>query len=93
MLRQPVATGRLTQPAEYFITIYSYQHICIFGDTVEDTPTLSRLGIIVNDCRAAIPRHFSIVDVHVSVIIPYHFHGILKISDDVGRGTTMSCPC
>ena len=71
-----------SQPGEYFITLCTYKHQYIFGEIIDDETILSPLGIIVQDCWAAIPDHFPVVELGVSVIIPNHVHGIIIISDD-----------
>jgi putative transposase len=63
----------------YFITICAHERRLLFGEIFGDVLVPSKIGSIVNDCWAAIPRHFPDVDLDTFVLMPNHLHGILVI--------------
>lgn len=80
-------------PGSYFVTICTYQRLCLFGDVVNGKMRLNAFGEAVNDCWQAIPQHFSQVSGDAFVVMPNHVHGIVVISGGmVGEGRAMPCP-
>jgi len=72
-----------TQPGAYFVTICTYQRVCLF-----DEP---RLRAIAERCWRALARHRSRVILDAWVVMPDHVHGIMVIPaagvDDAATGT------
>jgi len=80
-----------SQPGEYFITICTYKHKCIFGDIINEEMMLSEHGLIARKCWDDIPKHFPFVTLDVFVIMTNHIHGIIIINHH-GRDVQLNVP-
>lgn len=69
-----------TQAGLYFLTICSHRNHCIFGTVQAGKMRLNTLGNRASDCWQQIPTHFPHVQLHESVVMPNHIHGILEIT-------------
>lgn len=78
-------------PGAYFVTIVTHGRECVFGDVVSGAMRLNDLGRIANDCWAALPIHFPMVELDQFVIMPNHVHGIVGIRP-IGRGVACYAP-
>ncbi|MCK4835668.1 MAG: transposase [Candidatus Aminicenantes bacterium] len=63
----------------YFITICTKDRNPSFGRIIDDKMKLSKIGEITEKCWLEIPDHFPDIELMDFVIMPDHFHGILKI--------------
>jgi putative transposase len=70
-----------SQPGEYFVTICTKNHECIFGSIVDGKMDMNKRGRIVDEYWKGIPEHFPYVDLDECIIMPNHFHGIIIIND------------
>lgn len=70
-----------SQPCEYFITICTFNKICIFGEVIEEKIILSSIGEIAKKCWEEIPERFPTVRLDEHVIMPNHVHGIIIITE------------
>jgi len=68
-----------SQAGLYFITICCQGRICLFGDVVKGEIVLNEAGKMVETEWLNLPARFKNIELHESVIMPNHFHGILKI--------------
>jgi REP element-mobilizing transposase RayT len=68
-----------SQAGLYFITICCQDRICLFGDVVKGEIVLNEAGKMVETEWLNLPDRFKNIELHESVIMPNHFHGILKI--------------
>ena len=66
-----------TSPGAYFVTICTHQRRCLFGDIVDGTMKLSRIGLFVQACWQRLPHHCSNVSLDEFIVMPNHIHGIL----------------
>jgi REP element-mobilizing transposase RayT len=69
----------------YFITICTYNKAKIFGDIVKGEMIINKIGLIAQNCWAAIPNHFPNADLYDYIVMPDHVHGIIvldKIDDN-----------
>ena len=76
-----------TSAGAYFITICTHGRDCLFGRVVDGEMQLNALGELV---RAEWEKSGTIraeIELGPYVIMPNHFHGIIWIIDDRGRGT------
>ena len=73
----------------YFVTILAGDRENLFGDVVDGTVRLSKIGEIVDECWIEIPRHFPDVELDTYVIMPNHIHGALVVG---GVGATHASP-
>jgi putative transposase len=70
-----------SQPGEYFITICTNNHECIFGNIIHEEMKLSTEGTIAQRCWEEIPKHFSNVQLDEYIIMPNHIHGIIILTE------------
>jgi putative transposase len=68
-----------TQAGEYFITICSFDRSPIFGEIREQRLELNVFGDIVAQVWSGLPRLFSGLELDEFVVMPNHFHGILRL--------------
>jgi REP element-mobilizing transposase RayT len=68
-------------PGDYFITIYTFDHVCAFSEIVDNEMRLSQTGTIVKQYWEEISLHFSNVELDEYVIMPNHIHGILMLRE------------
>lgn len=81
-----------SQPGEYFVTICTKNHECIFGSIVNGKMDLNEMGRVVDKCWKEISEHFPNVELDEYVIMPNHIHGILMLNDSVGTRHAVSLP-
>lgn len=75
-----------SQPGEYFVTICTKNHECMFGSIENGKMDLNERGRIVDGCWKGIPEHFSHVGLDEYIIMPNHVHGIIIINEiDMNR--------
>ncbi len=63
----------------YYITINTMHYIDFFGHIQKDNMELSEIGRIAHKCWIALPDHFNYISLDEFIIMPNHFHGIIKI--------------
>jgi putative transposase len=83
-----------SQPGEYFVTINTKNHECLFGAVIEEGMRLSPVGKIAKNCWEEIPKHFHNVELDEFVIMPNHVHGIIIINGqcrDVASRRDVAC--
>jgi putative transposase len=61
----------------YFITICCYQKQCLFGEVVDGTMWLNKLGQIVAEEWLKSPQLRQEIELDEWVVMPNHFHGIV----------------
>jgi len=66
----------------YFITICVKNCVNPFGVINQGKMIMNDTGLIVDDKWKQIPDHFENIEIDTHVIMPNHFHGIIKIIDD-----------
>ena len=82
-----------TNPGGYFVTVCVQDRECLLGDVKGEKVELSETGNIVAESWLSIPGHFASISIDISVIMPNHIHGIIKIEDTRldGRGEVPVC--
>jgi REP element-mobilizing transposase RayT len=75
-----------SQPDAYFITICTFQKICLFGDIVAGEVHLNPFGIIASWELARLPQRFPYMIIDEAIIITNHIHAIWIIREE--RDTT-----
>jgi putative transposase len=73
-----------SSPGEYFVTICTHNHNCIFGEIINEEMQFNKIGKIVAGCWKEIPEHFSNVELDEYVVMPNHVHGIIILNETVG---------
>ncbi|MGD1046402.1 MAG: transposase [Bacteroidota bacterium] len=71
-----------SQPGEYFVTVNTNNHECLFGTVIEEEMRLSPVGKIAKNCWEEILKHFHNVELDEFVVMPNHLHGIIIINDN-----------
>ncbi|MCD4812913.1 transposase [bacterium] len=74
-----------SQAGLYFITICSYKGECLFGKIDNDGMVLNEVGEIINDEWIKSQTIRKEIEMGVFVIMPNHFHGIVRIVGANGR--------
>ncbi|MGA7829147.1 MAG: transposase [Geobacteraceae bacterium] len=65
----------------YFITICAHERESLFGEVIEGGMMLNAVGSAVVTCWQNTSGHFSNVEMDTFVVMPNHFHAVLKITD------------
>jgi REP element-mobilizing transposase RayT len=81
-----------SQPGAYFITVVTYQRVCLFGEIVDSEMRLSAMGQITEEHWRLIPEHFPHVELGAYVVMPNHVHGIIVIRTHENGMATNSSP-
>lgn len=68
-----------SQSGLYFVTICCQDRICLFGRIENKKITLNDAGQMINDEWLKLPERFPNIKLHEFIVMPNHFHGILKI--------------
>ncbi len=68
-----------TEPASYFITICTKDHVNFFGECKNGKMKLNAAGAIVQGFWYEIPKHFPHVELGEFITMPNHVHGVLTI--------------
>jgi REP element-mobilizing transposase RayT len=68
-----------SQPGAYFVTMVARHRECLFGDIHDGKLDLTDIGNIIKTTWLRIPTHFPTTRLDEYIIMPNHFHGILRI--------------
>jgi len=73
-----------TQPGAYFVTMVTYERICLFGEIVDGEMRANDYGQIVRDewFQTAVLRPYVVLHPDEFVVMPNHVHGIIWIVGD-----------
>jgi REP-associated tyrosine transposase len=63
----------------YFVTVCVKDHACLFGDVGEREMNLNNAGTMIKTWWLSIPDKYRHVELDEYMIMPNHFHGIIKI--------------
>ncbi|NJO74384.1 MAG: transposase, partial [Leptolyngbyaceae cyanobacterium RM1_406_9] len=77
-----------SSPGAYFITVCTHQRECLFGEITDGEMRLNELGQIAANVYLWLAMQYSYVHLDAWVVMPNHLHGILVLTDPVGR-----CEC
>jgi putative transposase len=69
----------------YFVTIATYQRLCLFGKVVNGDITLNQYGTIAFEQWIRLEKRFILSDHSAFVIMPNHIHGIICIVRGAGE--------
>ncbi len=67
----------------YFVTICTKNKTDLFGDIIEETMNLNKLGESVRECWVSVENHFTNVEINEFIVMPNHFHAIVIIDGAV----------
>lgn len=68
-----------TQGGAYFVTVVAQNRSCLFGNVVEGVMCPNDAGRLAGNWWVELNRKFPNVDVDKHVVMPNHFHGIIRI--------------
>ena len=68
-----------SQAGAYFVTVCAKDHACLFGDVEQGEMILNDAGNMIKTWWLAIPDKYRYVELDECMIMPNHFHGIIKI--------------
>jgi REP element-mobilizing transposase RayT len=71
-----------SSPGAYFVTVVTYNHLCILGKVILKVMHPNALGRISQDCWQEIPVHFPDIKIEPFIIMLNHIHGILSIHEN-----------
>ena len=75
-----------SSPGAYFVTTVTRKRECLFGEVVEGSVHLSKMGGIVQQVWLDLPNRYYHVVLDAFCIMPNHVHGIIILTDIPGRG-------
>lgn len=67
------------RPGEYFVTVCTAGKEKLFGEVVEGEMVLKEVGKMVQGAWKQMPRRFSSIELDEFVVMPNHFHAIVRI--------------
>jgi len=68
-----------SQAGLYFITICTQNQECLFGDIDNGNMVLNHAGIMVENEWLRLKKRYPNIDLHESIVMPNHFHGIIQV--------------
>ena len=80
-----------TRPGAYFVTMVTFQRLCLFGEIVDEAVLLNTAGRIVCAEWKRLERVFVNIELGAFVVMPNHVHGFFVINED-GVGATHPGP-
>ena len=81
-----------SQTGAYFVTIWTRDKECLFGDVVEKQMILNGNGDIARHCWVELFKKFNNIRSHAFVVMPNHIHGIIIIQRQVKVHKTQPHP-
>ena len=72
-----------SQPEEYFVTIYTYDHECTLGEIANGQMRLNEIGKIVQEEWLRTLNIRTGIELDVYIIMPNHIHGIIVIKEEL----------
>ncbi len=76
----------------YFITLCTYRRECLFGEIMDGEMQLNPYSMIVAANYRWLSEQYPYVHLDTWVVMPNHFHGILVLTDQPGRGDLQIAP-
>jgi REP element-mobilizing transposase RayT len=74
-----------TLAGAYFVTIVTYQHLCLFGEVIKGEVKLNSYGMIAIEQWKRLEKRFPLSDISTFVIMPNHIHGIIYLTQGAGE--------
>ena len=75
-----------SSPGAYFVTTDTRKRECLFGEVVEGSVHLSKMGGIVQQVWGDLSTRYYHVVLDAFCIMPNHVHGIIILTDIPSRG-------
>jgi putative transposase len=74
----------------YFITICTHDRESLFGDIVNETMELNKLGDIARLHWQQLSQHHSNIIIDESIVMPNHLHGIIFLDSSIKNTKSIS---
>ena len=71
-----------SQPGLYFVTIVTNHREYLFGEIVDEKMILNDAGLMIDQVCQEIPQNIQDVQIDHYIIMPNHFHGIIRIEHE-----------
>jgi REP element-mobilizing transposase RayT len=68
-----------SQPGAYFVTICAHKRECLFGKIEDGAMHYYDAGKMVGEWWAELNQKFELIETDSYIVMPNHFHGIIKI--------------
>ena len=78
-----------SQSGFYFITICTQNHLCLLGKIENSRMETNDAGDMIRIWWKELGNKYPIINLHESVIMPNHFHGIIEIQSDLSVGANL----
>jgi REP element-mobilizing transposase RayT len=78
-----------SQSSLYFITICSQDRRCLFGEIADGAMILNDAGQMIHDHWSTLPNRFNSIELHEFIVMPNHFHGIVKLVSEQTVGAPL----
>jgi putative transposase len=75
-------------PGAYFVTVVSWQRVCLFGKCIDGEIRLNSTGNVVRSEWSRLASHFPNIRLDAFIIMPNHVHGIIIIESPTTVGAT-----
>ena len=82
----PSKAYQYSSPGAYFVTTVTRKRECLFGEVVEGSVHLSKMGVIVQQVWLDLSNRYYHVVLDAFCIMPNHVHGIIILTDTLDRG-------
>jgi REP element-mobilizing transposase RayT len=81
------------QAGVYFVTIYTQNRACVFGEMTDGAMCLNAAGRLAATLWSDMSVRFPEIDLDAFVIMPNHLHGVVVLSDGAAvRAPVMRAP-
>jgi REP element-mobilizing transposase RayT len=67
-------------PGAYFVTLVTYERLCLFGEVAEGEVRLNSIGNLVQAELHRLPIQFRHISIESHVIMPNHIHAIIMFN-------------
>ncbi len=68
----------------YFLTLCTQNRQCIMGEVVNGKVVLNEIGVMAESIWSDLPKHYPNIELDAFVVMPNHFHAVIKIHEVVG---------
>jgi len=75
-----------SKAGSYFITVCTQGRECLFGKVKNSVIELNPAGKMIQEIWKGLPQFHSDFTMDEFVVMPYHIHGIIVLTEDVGAG-------
>jgi REP element-mobilizing transposase RayT len=78
-------------PGNYFFTVVTQDHRCVFGDVKDGVMAPNAAGRMVLSVWESLAAKFEGILTHAFVVMPNHCHGIVMIDRTISKASGPAC--